>query len=281
MRVGAARCASPALSFHHSPPPPHTTSSFVSCRFKTHHTGTTDILFVLLDGPASLPLICLKGGDSVKARRLFSTAWINPPVRSCDAFTNQNKTVGEPGVHMTGRISSVHSSQYKSVCSRLIVKGEIKGNLPWYLSLSPHSAAGSVRMLEWLPVADIVTQHIGHQCCLVHPHGVTGVLLSPVCLILLVCMAAGRSQSSVRADGAGGLGGGDKYDLLQHDLAEQERGRERERPSELWTLPAHPSHLPVGAYATTEAYCTARWPQASLSPAGVRLPRVRHFCWFQ
>lgn len=76
--------------------------------------------------------------------------------------------------------------------------------------------------------ADTVTEQIGHQCCFLQPYGITSVLLSSVYLILLLCMAAGRSRSSVRADGAGGT------NMICCSMTLQsERKRERERPSEL------------------------------------------------
>lgn len=112
--------------------------------------------------------------------------------------------------------------------------------------------------------ADTVTeQNLNRSVAFAQPCGVTSVLLSPAYLILLLCMAAGRCHSSVRADGAGGT------NMICCSMTLQsERKRERRERETIWALkPAHPFHLPASAYATSEAYCMHRWPQAERQSA--------------
>lgn len=234
-----------------------------------HHTGATDILLLLPGGPASSTWSVSRVDWVWRRWRLFSTASINPwQVQPCDAFTNQNKSTGQP-VSSYERPSSVLSE-----CNNLGNRQELFSS-----GSSPHSGAGSARMLTSC-AADTVTELTGQQCCLVQPYGLTSVLLSAVSLILPLCMAAGRSRFSVRAVGAGGTNMICCSMTLQSER-KRERDRERDHLSTEAFLLILSICLPALMLQVKLAACTGDPGLRGSQPCWlVFTPREPVLCWF-
>lgn len=128
--------------------------------------------------------------------------------------------------------------------------------------------------------ADTVTeQNLNRSVAFAQPCGVTSVLLSPAYLILLLCMAAGRCHSSVRADGAGGTNMICCSMTLQSERKRERR--ERERPSELWSLLILSICLPVLMLQVKLTACTGDPRLRGSRPCWlVFTPRETVLCWF-